>query len=365
MKVSKFTPRLQKLAIIVLPMVLGALYYTLIASDRYTSESIVAVKSAVVTAGPAGPISVGSGAGLLSWEDTLYLLDYVHSGSLARELDTGMKLRQHFEQPRVDLFYRLWSSASVEDWVRYYRNRVELEFNDVNGLLTIRTQAFDAPTAQKINRAVLDASERFVNDFSHRVAAEQVKFSQTEIQTASARLQAAKAKVIDFQNTHQILDPLAQSTAANALTAELQATVARLEAELKNKLAFMQSDAPQVVTLRSQIAANRSQLEAEKRRTTSTDSGDKLGTLNAQYQDLLLQSLFAEDAYKSANAALEAARVEAARKLKSLVIVEPPTLAETAEYPRRIYNLLTLLAVCVIAYAVTRLIVATIQEHQD
>lgn len=364
MKASKFTPRLQKLVLIALPMVLGTLYYTLIASPRYTSQSIVAVKSAVVSSA-GGPFSVGSGVGLLSWEDTLYLLDYVHSGSLARELDAGMKLRQHFEQPRLDVFYRLWPSASVEDWVKYYRNRVELEFSDVNGLLTIRTQGFDAETAEKLNRAILDSAERFVNAFSHRVAAEQVKFSQGEIQVASARLQAAKAKLIEFQTTHKILDPVAQTTAASALTAELQATVARLEADLKNKLSFMQPDAPQVITLRDQIAANRAQLEAEKARTTSGVQGDKLGALNAQYQELLLQSLFAEDAYKSANAALEAGRIEAARKLKSLVIVEAPSRAETAEYPRRIYNLLTLLAVCVIAYAVIRLIVATIQEHQD
>ena len=78
-----------------------------------------------------------------------------------------------------------------------------------------------------------------------------------------------------------------------------------------------------------------------------------------------MQAAFAEDAYKSANAALEAARIEAARKLKSLVIVEPPSKPETAEYPARLYNLLTLLALCIIVYSVVRLTVAAIQEHQD
>ena len=55
MKASKFTPRLLKLALIAVPMLVGAIYYTLIASDRYTSESIVAVKSAVVTSSRSGP----------------------------------------------------------------------------------------------------------------------------------------------------------------------------------------------------------------------------------------------------------------------------------------------------------------------
>ncbi|HJV70923.1 capsular biosynthesis protein [Ideonella sp.] len=365
MKAKAFTPRRLKIALIAVPMLLGIVYYTLIASDRYTSESIVAVKSAVVSASPGGAISLGTGTGLLSWEDTLYLLDYVHSGTLARELNDRLKLRDHYEQPRADIFYRLWPGTSIEWFVKYYRSRVELEFSDINGLLTIRTQGFDPEMAEKLNRAILDSSERFVNDFSHRVAAEQMKFSQGEFEAASVKLQAAKAKLVAFQTANKILDPIAQTSAASALTAELQATVARLEADLKNKLAFMQPDAPQVVTLRDQIAANRAQLEAEKARTTNGQGGDRLGTLNVEYQNLQLASVIAEDAYKSSNAALEAARIEAARKLKSLVIVEAPTRAETAEYPRRIYNLLTLLALCAIVYSVVRLIVATIQEHQD
>ncbi|MBT9595586.1 MAG: capsular biosynthesis protein [Vitreoscilla sp.] len=365
MKASSFTPRRLKLALIAAPMVLGLIYYTLIASDRYTSKSIVAVKSAVVSAGPGGTISLGAGAGLLSWEDTLYLLDFVHSGSLARELEPRLKLREHFEAPRADIFYRLWPGTSLEWFIKYYRARVELEFNDINGLLTIRTQGFDPEMAEKLNRAILEASERFVNNYTHRVASEQMLFSQTEFEATSLRLQAAKAKVVEFQMANKILDPVAQSAAANALTAELQATVARLEADMKNKLSFMQPDAPQVVALRDQIIANKAQLEAEKARTTSSVTGDRLGAVNAEYQSLLLKAVFAEDAYRSANAALEAARIEAARKLKSLVIVEAPAKAETAEYPRRIYNLLTLLALCAIVYAVVRLIVATIQEHQD
>lgn len=365
LKASALTAGRLAIALIAIPMLLGAIYYTAIAADRYTSESIVAVKSAVVTAGPGGSISLGSGTGLLSWEDTLYLLNYVHSGTLARQLDDELKLREHFEQSKADVFYRLWPGSSVERWVKFYRSRVELEFSDVNGLLTIRTQGFDADTAQKLNRAILDHAERFVNAFSHRVAAEQMKFSQGELDAASKRLHEAKAKVVAFQTANRILDPVAQSAAATALTAELQASIARQEAELKSLLAFMQPSAPQVVTLRDQIAANRAQLEAEKARTTNSQGGDRLGTLNTEYQSLLLASAIAEDGYKSASAALEAARIEAARKIKSLVIVEPPTHAETAEYPRRIYNLLTLFALCLITYAVVRLVAATIQEHQD
>jgi capsular polysaccharide transport system permease protein len=62
---------------------------------------------------------------------------------------------------------------------------------------------------------------------------------------------------------------------------------------------------------------------------------------------------------------VESARIEATRKLKSLVVVEPPVLPEIAEYPRRWYNLATLLVVCCLIYGVVSLVVATIRDHQD
>lgn len=366
MKASSFTPRRLKLGIIALPMLLASLYYAFIASDRYVSQSVIAVRSALVSpTAYGGASSFGMGTGLLAWEDTLYLLDYIRSDGILRELEPKLNLRKHFEAPRADFFVRLPTSASHEWFHSYFNASVSLEFSDLNGLLTVRTQGFDPAMAQAINRAILDSCERFVNDFSHRVAREQMRFSQAEADDAAKRLEAAKAKVVEFQRVNKILDPGAQQTAASALTAELQATIARLEADLKSKLAYLQPDAPVVVGIREQIAANRAQLDIEKSRTTSTQSGDRLGALSVEYHNLLLEAGFAEDAYKSAVAVLQSARIEAAQKLKSLIIVDPPSKAETAEYPSRFYDLLTLLILCIIFYVIVRLTVAAIQEHQD
>ena len=57
--------------------------------------------------------------------------------------------------------------------------------------------------------------------------------------------------------------------------------------------------------------------------------------------------------------------IDATRKLKTLSVIEPPTLPESAAYPRRIYSLATLLVACLLVYAVARLVLATIREHQD
>jgi len=365
MKASRFTARVLQLLLIVLPMVLALAYYLVIAADRYVSESIVAVRSAALAPTPAGGVSLGGGQSLLGREDTLYLIDYVHSSGLLAELEPALNLREHYSQPNPDLFFRLKPDASREDFLEYFRDRVEVDYDDISGLLTIKAQAFDQATALKLNRAILAASERFVNDFSHRIATEQMKFSQAEADAASGRLKTATLAVAEFQTRNKMLDPIAQSAAANQLTAELQATLARLEADLRGKLAYMDGNSPAVRALRDQIAANRAQLQAERSRATASSSGDRLTALNVEYQDLLLQVQFAQDAYGSAVKALETARIDAAQKVKSLVVVEPPSDPDEAIYPERLYDLFTLFVLCVLTYAIVRLVVATIREHQD
>lgn len=365
MKAASFTPRRLQIALIGIPMLLGLLYFVLVAANRYTSESIVAVRAAVVS-NAGSPLSAMSGASLAAFADTLYLIDYVRSANVAEELDKKLQLRKHYEDGNhIDLFFRLWPSSSRETYLDYYRARVELEFDDTNGLLTIRPQAFTPEMANSVSRAILESCERFVNEFSNRIGREQMAFAEQELADSSGRLQRAKEKVTEFQATNRIVDPTAQQVAASSLTAQLQSQIATLEADLKAKLAYMQPDAPMVQALRDQVNATKAQLGEERARTTSLTSGDRLGALAVQYQELVLQAQFAQATYESANGAYQAARIEAAQKLKSLVVVAKPVVPESAKYPRRIYDLLTLLALCIIAYTVTRLIVAAIREHQD
>jgi capsular polysaccharide transport system permease protein len=121
-----------------------------------------------------------------------------------------------------------------------------------------------------------------------------------------------------------------------------------------------------VTALRSQLRSLQEQLVVERRRSTSDDKhSDRLNALAIEFQTLQLQAEIALDAYKIALSATEIARVESTRKIKSLVVIEPPSTPEKAEYPRRLYNLLTLLVGSLLILAVVQLVLATIREHQD
>jgi capsular polysaccharide transport system permease protein len=361
------SPRTLKLAIIGLPLLVVALYLALFAADRYVSESTLAVRQAG-SEGMAVPGAAMMLAGLTppSHEDTLYVQHYIHSLGLLLRLDSELKISEHYARSRMDLLHRFWRGSSQEDLLQYFRDRVQVSFDDVAALLTVRVEGLDPDFAQRLNKRILEESERFVNEYSQRMAREQLTFAESELKTAAQRVQQAKDQVLAFQTRNRLLDPTYQAQASGALSAELLATRARLEGELNALLAFMNEDAPQVRALRSRIAATARQADAERERgTKASQQGERLSSLAIEFQGLQMQAEFALDAYKVALGAVENARIDATRKLKSLVVIEPPSRPETPEYPRRVYILVTVLAATLLIYAILRLVLATIREHQD
>ena len=366
-KLVHLPARTLKIVLIGLPLLLYGLYLALVAADRYVSESVIAVQS------DNGETNVLPGAAMLlagiasgGHQDTLYVREFVHSQDLLLKLERKLKLREHFGGPKADLPYRLFASESLEDFLRYYRARVQVVYDDRSALLRLRVQGFDPTFAQQLNQAILDESERFVNESSHRVARERLRFSEGELTLAGERLLKARNDLLAFQNKNKLLDPTLQAQAAGVLTAELQGSRSRLEAELNGLLGFLNEDSYQVRALRGRIDALNKQILAERARATADSrSGTRLSQLAIDFQGLQLQAEFARDAYKLALAAVENARIDATRKIKSLTVVEPPSLPETAEYPLVGYNLATLLAICLLTYAIVRLVLATIREHID
>lgn len=366
-RLLRLSPRQLLLAIVVLPVALVALYLALFADDRYVSESTVAVRQAGgETAAIPGAAMLLAGITPPSREDTLYLQRYILSLALLTKLDAELQVRRHFQSSGRDFLFGLRESGSQEDFLAYYRRRVELGYDDAAGLLTVRVQGFDPAFAQRLNRRILEDSERFVNDYSHRIARERLAFAETELRAAADRVQEAKNAVLAFQTRYRLIDPAYQAQASGALAAELEATRARLQSELNGLLVHMNKDAPEVRALRARIEATRRQIEAERERAVAPGrAGDRLNAQAAEYQALTLQAEFAVDAYKLALAAVENARIDATRKIKSLVVIEPPSKPETAEYPRRLYALVTVLLASLLVYAIVRFVLAVVREHQD
>jgi capsular polysaccharide transport system permease protein len=362
---NALTPGRLALWLIALPMALLAFYYSFIAADRYVSETVVAVRQS----GDSGKAAAGlslmlGGINPPAREDTLYLREYIQSLDMLRHLDQTLDLRAAYGAEPIDVFYRLFPDTSQEWFLKYYRNRVEAGFDDVTALLTVRVQGFTPEFAHAMAEAILAESERFINEVSHRMARERMAFAEGELDKASKRYRRATTELVEFQNRYNVLDPVAHAQALSGIAVELETTLVRQEAELKNLRTYLQDEAHQVVALKNQVGALKAQLSKERNRVAAPE-GQQLNVLAAEFQGLTLQARFAEDGYKLALAALENARIDATQNLKSLAVIQTPSQPETADYPRRLHNLATALLALSLLYGVVRLLIATIQDHGD
>jgi len=369
MRIDQFLSyRRLALMLVALPLMLASAFYFLLASDRYVSHTVISVRdvSGAAVTSSSGLSSLLGGGAAPAYSDLMYLQTYVFSLDMLKRIDAKLNVKAHFQKPKMDFIFRLSSDATDDQFLDYFKNRVAMVHDDMAGLLTFDVQAFDPVMSQRIAKALLEESERFVNDYMHRLSSERMKFAEEQVTDTQSRLEKAKSDLLAFQVKNKWLDPVSQATANSSLTATLQTTLAQQEAALHAAQSFLSDDSFQVKTLRSQVEATKAQLDAERNRSVTPQGGSgQLAGLTIEYQALLSRATFAEDTYKAAIQTLEAARMDTMRKMKALVVVDPPTLPDAAQYPRRIYNLLTLLVVSGMVLAIVHLILATIREHQD
>ena len=353
------------LVMIATPMLLLLVYLLIFSQPRFVSESKVAVKR------PADIDTASLNVGLLlggstssSAEDSLYLKEYINSPDMMHTLNKQLNFHQAFGESGLDFFYHLSIHATNEQLLDYYRQRISASYDEKNGLLTIQTQGFTPEFALQFNRAVLKESERFINELSHQISREQMKFAEEQLQQARVRLNTSKQALITYQNSHNILDPLASAEAATTLVNSLWAKKIEMEADLRNLLTYLRSDAPQVVSARNAISSLQSQIDQEQSKITAPD-GKKLNSMAADFEEIKSQAVFEGDLYALALKAFEKTRVESARKLKTLATISTPQQAQESAFPNVPYLLMSWLLVCCLLYGVARLLLTIIEDHRD
>lgn len=341
---------------------LAVIYYTAIASDRFVSEAKVIIRQA----DPMKSVPDISILGLASSNNTdiQVVQQYILSLEMLKALDLRLQLKKHYQSSSADWLSRLSNDATQEDFLDYYTNHLTLSLDSTSGVLTIRAQAFTPAFAKQILDAIVEISEKKINGLSHKVAGEQVQFVEHEISRAHERLQKTRGEILEFQNKHQLVSPEGQTQALQGVINELQAELVRQQAEYKRLTSFMNSSAPEVIALKDRIDALNHQLEQEQKRLTSKET-PALNEVTADFQNYQVQAELSTDLYKASLTSLEQARIEAYRKLKFLLVISDPEVAEEAMYPERAYNLATLAVLLCLFYGLVVMVLATIREHQD
>ncbi len=342
---------------------IAALYYAFLASDRFITEAQVYVKS-TNSAAPTLPqlsliAGVGSGA-----RDGLVLQQYIHSADMLRHLNDTIGLFDHFSSDEWDIIARLPSAPTQEQFLAYYRDKVDILINAESGVLTVRGEAFSAAYSQQLVAEIIAESERFINAVNQRIAAQEIQFVEQEMIRARTQLEGARDSMLSFQNDNGLLNPEYTGAALQQVVNELESQLVELQTEYRVLKSYLNETTPQVVAVRDRIASVEAQLLEERAKISSNDTRS-INEINARFKELELEFKLASALYTATLQALEQARVESYHQLKHLVVVQSPSLPDEALAPRKLYNLTTLFVLLSLAYGIITMIHATIREHRD
>jgi capsular polysaccharide transport system permease protein len=342
----------------------AALYWGLIASDRYVSEAHVVVDKTDMQTGTAVDFSSLISGGR-SNQDLQLLRDHLRSVDMLGKLQKRLDLRAHYSDWHKDPLSRLWSSnTSQENLHEHYLARTSIEIDDQAGVLVIKAQAYDAETARKIGQALIEEGEAFLNNMAHQLAREQVNFLEQQVAQSNRKALETRQALLAYQNRTGMLSPAAKAESLAAITARFEGQISELKARRAGMLGYLSPDAPDVAQINLQIAALERQAEADQGRLASP-KGNTLNRTVEEYQRLETEAGFAQDVYRTSLVALEKGRVETLRMLKKVSILQTPTLPQYAAEPRRIYNILISAIALLMLLGIVSLFLAIIRDHQD
>lgn len=356
------------IAIVLVPLILAIIYYVAFAADRYVSRAEIAVRQTDnnnPTANIPGLSLLTGSMNPTSREETLYLRQYIISADMLNILREELDWKGHYAAEKSDPLYWLSSEASDEDTLDYYQRVVKVFFDAETGLLQIEVQAFEPAVAKQILDIILRESEEFVNELSQRMTRDQLAFVERELANSLKNYELKRDELLVFQAQNNLLDAEETAIARSTTIAMMEAELATERAKLSALRSSLSRHAPQVQQQEKRIAALEQQIIAETQRLIGQEGSDKLNTVAATYRELSIQAGIAEEAYKISLASLENTRIEINKKFRSLAVIVSPNMPDSAIYPKRIYNLITIFIVLMALLGIVRFVAAVIEDHKD
>ena len=350
------------LIVFLIPLATVAVYEMFFATDRYQSIASIIITEERSTA-PTVDLSLLGITGATSDKDALVLKEFIESRGMLSFLDSKLSMRNHFMKASIDPVTRLSNTASLEDFHEYFLDFMTVFYDTESKILRFSFQSFDRQYSQNLVKEILSRSQVFVDRLNEEVTREQLRFFDDQIVKSEKRLRESKDRLIKFQRKHKILTTESEGQTIIATIVALEQALATKESELNARLRVLDETAPQLVTLQLDIKALANQIAKAKDRLTGSTTSTSLSELDAAFRDIQLSLEFNTNIYKANLNALEQARLDAARRLKFLIVVSEPSLADESEFPDRPYIIATWAMVLLLVYFIVSLMVALIREH--
>ena len=382
-------------AMVLLPVGLVAGYLYTRAADQYASTMAFTVRSEDISSSAAdllggigaglagaGGGSVGTdadilggiGAGLAgagggsAGTDADILYEFMHSPDMVRRVMDQIDLREVFGAPRdQDPIFALPADSTIEELTDYWSRMVNISYDSTSHLMEVTARAFTPQDARTIAETVFSESSRMINALSDIARADSTRYAQEDLQTALERLKNAREALTQFRLENEIVDVQADIASQMGLLSSLQGqqTEALIELDLISETT--REGDPRLEQAQRRLAVIESRIADERQKFGAGGAGpggESYANTVAQFESLSVDREFAERAYASALSAYDTAKAEANRQSRYLAAYITPTLAERAEYPRRIRIIATTALFALLLWIVSSLVFYALRERR-
>ncbi len=351
---------------VLIPFIVSAIYYGLIASDVYISESRFVVRTPQRSQQPSVIGALLQGSSFMRAQDDAFTVhDYIRSRDALRELDNQHRLRAVFTSKEIDPINRfpgILADESFESFFKYYAEHVSVEFDAASSITTLRVRAFQPDTSLAINASLLALSEKLVNKINDRGRKDLIQYAAAEVAEAEAKAKEAALAVATYRNKRAVFDPERQSALQLQQVSKLQDELIATKLQLA-QITSLSPQNPQIGTLQKRVAGLEANMAAEMAKVAG-GGANSFSNKAADFERLTLERTFAERQVASALTSLENARNEARRQQLYLERVVQPNLPDYALEPRRLRNVLATLLLGLIAWGIASMLLSGVKEHQ-
>lgn len=356
---------------VLLPSALAGFYLWSRAADQYASYVGFSVRTEEVSSAIEllGGMTQLSGS---SSSDTDILYKYLQSQELVAKLDRELDLRAIWSKadPAVDPVFAYHPPGTIEDLTEYWGRMVKVYYDSASGLLDLRVNAFTPEDATMVARAIFRESSNMINALSTIAREDALRYAREELAEAVERLKVARRTVTEFRNLNQLVDPRANIQGQMNLINTLQNQLAAALIELDLLSGTAGSNDPRALQTQRKIDVIQNRIEQERRKLgDSAAPGEASGPegyaeLIGEYESLAVDREFAEQSYRAALAAYDAAQAEARRQNRYLAAHVKPTTAERAEYPQRLMQLGLISLFLFLAWAIIVLVAYSLKDRR-
>lgn len=364
-----FNRRGSLISFVLIPSILAAVYYFTIASDQFTSETRMVVRTIGVserfdTSEKRDGRSLIGGDSLT--QDSYIVANYLESPQLVRKLDEEIGLRGFFQRDSVDFLSRLSSNASFEDLHKYWARHVDTYVDGPSGIIIFTVRGFSAADSVTISNAALAASDEMIARISHKAMNDLVSRSKMDVTKALDEYRIALDELREYQNKTGILDPLSSAKMASVIVSKLTEEKLRLTVDLKSLEAANADKTARGRQLLRSIRALDEQIQLRQNSIagSSPTEGIQLSSTLTEFSRLETRRLVTQALYEATVRNLDTAKSTALKRTTFISIFSEAPLAEDSTYPDRFSQWCILSVGLFILWMTATLIWMSIEDHR-